>query len=326
MTRHYLSNFSQLQAHYFLFCERREYKKALKLIQNEYNQFLAAKSLLMRWCVGLFAQMGQEQKALKVLEEATMNGHFYRAAKLRHDADLQPLRLNPRFRALSAHSGTLYEEQRRQMRPEMRVLIPQTPPPWPLLLVLHENMGNAVTTEPYWTTAVEEGWVVAILQSKQLGWATGHYVWDDVESSLEQIRCQYDALCQQYPIDEQRVVVAGYGQGGYIAQKVVEHQRLLARGAILVEGWSLDEFKHLRLFLSRQPRPRYYLLAGQDVPGQIFDYYEEAQKLSRQFSRMGFLCRVEGLETKVPGLPPKLNGALSRALRFVTVSEQVHAD
>ena len=321
-----IANFSQLQAQYHLYCEQKEYQLALQLIRREYNRFAEAKPLLMRWCIGLFAQMGQEQRALAALEAAIADRQYYREAKLRHDADLQSLRLNSRFRALSTQSGTLYEEQKRHVRPEVLVLPPQTPPPWPMLVVLHEHMGNVETVRPYWHTAVEEGWLVAFVQSNQLGWATGHYVWDEVEPALTQLQAQIESLPQQYPIQPKQIVVAGHGQGGAIAQKLVSERDTAVRGVVLVEGWTLDTFKQTHLLLSHQPRPRYYLLASQNLPGQIFDYYEEAHKLARQLGRMGFLCRVEGLTSHVPGLPTEMAPVVRRALHFVSVPDHMQAD
>ena len=316
MSKFHIANFSQLQASYFLMCERQAYALALKLIRQEYSRFPAAKSLLTRWCIGLFAQMGQEERALAALEDAISGGDYFREEKLRHDADLQALRHSSRFRSLSKQSGTLYEEHRQQVRPDLRVLTPQTPPPWPILIALHENMGNTAVSEPYWHTAVDEGWLVVLPQSSQLGWATCHYVWDNLEIALAQIQSQYAQLQQDYALQLQtdKLVVAGYGQGGYVAQKLLEQQP--ARGAILVEGWSLDAFLQMHRFLNRSTRPRYYLLAGQNIPEQIFDHYEEAQKLSRQFARMGFLCRVEGWTEKTMGLPTEFDKLLGRALQF----------
>ncbi len=320
MSKFQIDNFSQLQAGYFLMCERQAYAPALKLIRQEYGRFPAAKSLLTRWCIGLFAQMGQEERALTALDDAISAGHYFREEKLRHDADLQALRHNSRFRSLSKQSGTLYEEHRQQVRPDLLVLTPQTPPPWPVLIALHESMSNTAVSEAYWHTAVDEGWLVVLPQSSQLGWATGHYVWDKTEIALSQIQGQYAQLQQDYALQLQTdsVVVAGYGQGGYVAQKLLEQQPspFTARGAILVEGWSLDGFQHMHRFLNRSPRPRYYLLAGQNIPGQIFDHYEEAHKLSRQFARMGFLCRVEGWKEKRVGLPAGFDKLLGRGLQF----------
>lgn len=319
MPKVHIANFSQLETGYFLLRERQAYSQALKLIRQEYSRFPQAKALLTRWCIGLFAQMGQADKALAALEDALSAGHYFREEKLRHDVDLQSLRHNPRFRSLSKQSGTLYEEHRRQVQPTLQVLRPSTPPPWPVLLALHEGMGSAALAELTWHTAVSDGWLVALPQSSQLGWATGHYVWDDLDLSLSQLQSQYAQLQQEYPLQRDRIVVAGYGQGGYTAQKALEQQALPAHGAILVEGWSLDSFKHMHHFLSRSPRPCYYLLAGQNIPDQIFDHYEEAQKLSRQFARMGFRCRVEGWTGKKAGLPEEFGELLGRGLQFVSM-------
>jgi hypothetical protein len=316
-----LTNFSQLQAAYYLMLEQKQYEKAVALIRRIYNQFPHAHSLLIRWSIGLFALMGQEATALRALEDAVTNGHYYREAKLRHDADLQPLRQNPRFRSLSSHSGVLYEEKRRQTQPEMLLLPPSAPPPWPLLLVLHENMGSAPLAQPYWHTAVAQGWLVALLQSQQLSPVTNHYVWDDIQASIEQVTAQYETLRTSQPINPEQVVLAGYGQGGLLAHKLVANHPFPSRGGILIEGWSLDEFKSDKLFLGRVSRPRYYLMAGHLAPGQIFDFYEEAQKLARQLGRMGFLGRVEALKHPIPGLPSDLSTPLAHALTFILGNE-----
>jgi hypothetical protein len=98
----------------------------------------------------------------------------------RQDADLQPLQGMPEFEQRLEVCRQRQAAAQAAAQPFLVVLQPgRLAPPaagYPLLLALHGNNQNARAALDSWRPAVAEGWLVALLQSSQVG-GTDAYVW-----------------------------------------------------------------------------------------------------------------------------------------------------
>jgi predicted esterase len=99
--------------------------------------------------------------------------------------------------------------------------------------------GNAAGIAAYYRDLAQQGWLVAALQSSQIS-NPGGYVWDDHDVAVQEITEHYAGLCAEYPIDPQRVVLAGFSQGGGLAIQLAFEQVLPACGFLSVAGWRPD--------------------------------------------------------------------------------------
>jgi predicted esterase len=165
----------------------------------------------------------------------------------------------------------------------------------------------------HWESAVQQGWFVALPQSSQI-YAPGTYTWNDWEWAQQEVCERYRALCKEYPIDPQRVVLAGFSQGGGLALWLGLSGAIQARGLILV-GPFLDEIDQIVPFLETRVPPglRVYLVAGQR------DRYCHgiAQQLAALLPNYGIVCQLDDYPDLEHSFPVDFEKKLPEALSFV---------
>ena len=83
---------------------------------------------------------------------------------------------------------------------------------YPLLIALHGRNGNKELHVEYWDVACQGGWLVLVVQSTQ-PLSSSTFCWDDPEQGLADILFYIENILGKYPIDMQRIVIAGFSQG-----------------------------------------------------------------------------------------------------------------
>ncbi|MBN1451817.1 MAG: hypothetical protein JW963_12445, partial [Anaerolineales bacterium] len=106
-------------------------------------------------------------------------------------------------------------------------------PPYPLLLTLHGNQQNNEVGGPPWFPALEQGWMLGLVQSSQVSLPDA-FEWDNRDIREKELREHYAAACRQAPVDEQRVVIGGYSLGGEAAIIAALNGVIPLRGFIVV--------------------------------------------------------------------------------------------
>src|SRR5205085_2036790 len=101
---------------------------------------------------------------------------------------LAPLQEIPAFQALVARSKERRDEAVAQAAPPPILLQPSTAAgPFPLLIALHGNLGSAARFAPHWQLAADMGWMVALPESRHLGWVSGLYDWQEDVQTLQEL-------------------------------------------------------------------------------------------------------------------------------------------
>jgi predicted esterase len=211
------------------------FDQAYDLLTREGEQFPeeAPQVLYLRSC--LAARIGQPDLAIAILQDALDRGLWYGEHVLRASPSWQPLQGVPAFEHLVTISMARQEAARNAPR-----LFTQEPAggcaadhPCPLLLALHGNGDNGRAALNGWRSAVEEGWLLAAVQSSQAGWSDA-YIWDDQETALRELAEQYAVLSTQYAVDPGRALLAGFSMGGETALRAALGGTIPVRGFLLL--------------------------------------------------------------------------------------------
>ncbi len=217
--------------------EAGDYGQALDLITREGRAYPERAQTWYYWRVCLAARTGQMALALQLFDDALAAGLWFSVTLLRQDTDLQPLQGMPEFEQRLEVCRQRQAAAQAAARPLSIVLQPSTPllpgAEYPLLLALHGNDQNAQAALDSWRPALAEGWLVAVLQSSQVSGANA-YIWNDRDWAVREIQAHYSALRQSYPIDPERVVVAGFSRGAETAIWLALTASIKARGFIAV--------------------------------------------------------------------------------------------
>ena len=156
------------------------------------------------------------------------------------DTDLDAVRDLPEFQRLMQISLEKYQQAQEQAKPERTILVPDTyESTLPLLIALHGGGGSKDWNLEEWEVARRRGWLVLLPQSTHVIFPNAYWWAEDLPGRLGDIRIHYEDILQSYPIDRNRIVIAGMSQGSGMAIYTALGGEIPIRGFISVAvGWS----------------------------------------------------------------------------------------
>jgi predicted esterase len=185
--------------------------------------------------------------------------------------------------------------------------------PMPLLIALHGNMSHAAGFAPHWLPAADEGWLVAVPQSTQFGWANTTGVWTDNDRALAEVQQHYQELVEQYAVDTNRVVLAGFSMGGQVAMKMALAGTIPALGFIGVEGWVFG-VENIPPLLDNMINSG---LRSHVITGGNPRFADEAKAVVDLLRVRGLACQLEETANLYHDVSPDFPAVLGRALVFI---------
>jgi len=195
-------------------------------------------------------------------------------------------------------------------------------PPYRGIVALHGNGENARKALDGWRTAVDEGWLLAAVQSSQIVHSEG-YIWDDTEVALREIQEQHAALAADYALSADHLIIAGFSMGGYTAMQAALSGTIPAQGFMLLGpggpepdgpddlGSWLPLIEQLR---GRGAPLRGYLMAGQE---DDLTPPETQQRLADFLTEAGIPCGFETIPGVAHAYPLDFRPIIARALDFI---------
>lgn len=191
---------------------------AYDLMNEAVPQFPEQANLLYNWRYCAAALLGKTDLALEIMRESIDAGYWWGEDYLRSDTDLVSLQELPEFNRLVEISETRRQEAQAAAKP-LALTLPlpaATSESLPLLMALHGNSANAQVSVENWESAVDQGWLTALLQSSQVV-GLDRFVWNDLEWGAREIEAHFQELTSKHPVDSDRVVVSGFSKGGEMA-------------------------------------------------------------------------------------------------------------
>ncbi len=292
-----------------------EYSKAYDLMTSVCDRYPAWQGRAYEIRVDLAAMLGNLELAENILEQALDLGYFYNDFVLRRDEDLKALQGRPRFEALVERSFMTLAEEQRKTCPELKILEPleSSVSKLPLLIGLHGNNSNAQGFSDYWGFLTRNNWLVALPQSAEIS-AKGLYVWNDTTRFEKDIPVHYEIIKQQYPIDENKAIIAGFSKGGHAAIHLALKGFFPVRGFLALAPYVGDVNNWLPLLNTPNLKNLrgYFVMGGRDehcTPG--------AMKLKDKFNDQGLMCEMEVFPEMEHDIPSNFDEVLARANKFI---------
>ena len=294
-----------------------QYLQALDLVAQEAGRFPDQAQQAYLWRICLASRTGKLSLATQLLREAVEAGYWYTSTQLHGDEDLKPLQGQPAFERLVAICRERQAAAQARALPCLTTLLPEGQPPanykYPLLIALHADNANLKNTLSFWKPAVSKGWLLALPQSSQVGGLEA-FVWDDHDQAAREIAGHFAALCEQYPLNRERIVVSGFSMGGRLAAWLALKRVVPARGFVAVGPYLSEVGDWVPLVKVNQRRGlRGYVVVGEkDVA-----CFEGAQTLARLLKAEGNPCELEIHSDLGHDFPPDFERSLDSALRFI---------
>ncbi|HET9911805.1 MAG TPA: dienelactone hydrolase family protein [Anaerolineales bacterium] len=217
-----------------------KFADALQLVEQNADRFPEQSARTIFWKMCLLSLCNRPDEVLSIFRQGLDSGLWWAESQFL-DQDLNAVRDLPEFKRLMAISQEAYEEARRHIKRDQTVLVPEPPASgkYPLLIALHGRNGNKDSNLEYWEVARQRGWLVLSPLSTQPLFLDSH-CWDDPAEGVADLLFYYGQVSQKYKIDPQRVVIAGFSQGGGMAIYAALKGNLAPRGFIGVGTWWAD--------------------------------------------------------------------------------------
>ena len=291
-----------------------KYADALQIVEQNADRFTEHSARTTFWKMCLLSLCGRSNDVLSVFQNGLDAGLWWAESQFR-DTDLDAVRDLPEFKHLASISQEKYEEARKLIGRDQTVLLPETSVSglFPLLIALHGGAGSKDSNLEYWKIACQKGWLVLSPQSTQPLYS-GSYSWIEPEQALADLNFYVEQILKDYPIDQQRVVIAGFSQGSGMAIYAALSGKLKVRGFIGIGTyWADPESLRLLAQPARQTKPiRGYFIVGEK--DQTLNKTREIQKVLNE-------NRIQFDEEVHPDLghefPSDFEKSLDKAMDFI---------
>jgi predicted esterase len=263
----------------------------------------------------VWALSGDAETAIRWLERAAASG-FDRLDHLQRDPDLESLR------ALEGYSEVVEAVRNNAARRDQAIrrlfesapILLAAPPnhdptvPAPLLVFLHGYGGRAGGYSRHWQRPAAKSGVI-LVAAQGVRPAVEGFSWESVDEADTILRLTLDSVRQRYAVDEERIVLAGFSQGGFMAMALGTRHPELFAGVIPMAGGFVPEVD------SPPPAgiqaPRYYFMVGS------LDRSEASSRLAAEaFREAGYEVKLRVLPGTGHTFPRDTDRELGKALRF----------
>jgi predicted esterase len=287
------------------------YAEGLELVTREAHVFPEhAQKVVYLWRIDCACRLEDRELALRLLDEAVQTGYWY--ANLLEDDDFTLLHSDPEFQRLARICDARRAQAMAEAVPVIHTFAPHgQPAPYPLLLALHG--ANATAEADHWMAAVSHGWFLGAPQSSQV-FSPGRYTWNDWDWALQEVPQRFATICAECPVDLNRVVLAGFSQGGGLAAWLALSGRIRVRGLILVGPFLVNVDNLIPTLEEHAP----YDLRACLVAGARDEYcHGVAQQLAKLLPKYGIECQLDVYADLEHSFPLDFERKLPAALDFV---------
>ena len=288
------TSFTEVTTKFFEYHGKEEYQQAAyDLITEAAPSFPDRVALLYNWRYCAAALLDKPDLAIEIFQQAVDDGFWWSEEYLRSDEDLKSLQNLPAFNQLVDVCEQRYQLALSETAPvSLPLPLPaQSTEAWPLLLALHGNNGNAKDSVSFWESGVEQGWLTVLLQSSQVI-GPNAYVWNDLELGAKEIKDHHTGLVEEYQIDSEQLIIAGFSKGGEMAIWATLMDTIPVRGFIAVcpgGPYITDIDKWLPILENNEAlaERRGYFVVGEHDPS-----VENVQALHKLLVSKGMVCEL----------------------------------
>lgn len=295
-----------------------EFQQALDLVESESRRFPQDRPLMDYWRMCAAARVGKKQHVVEIAEKFFHDGFWYGEAMWRLTPSFKPLQGDVDFEKLVTKSVEIQSADLESAKPIQLEYTPENPPKdFPLLIALHGNQQSAEKTLPFWGSVRDAGFALIIPQSRQAMFK-GAYIWDELDTSIRQVKGCFDSVKQRIEFDTSKVVLAGHSMGGLVAIQMamtgeIPVRGLIANGPALPFEDAPEELELAIAFSKKQGLRAYFIVGEKDVDIEQEGVYELFEKMKSA----GISCELEIVPGATHDYNPGYDVALLRALKFI---------
>lgn len=221
-----------------------------------------------RYCFACKA--GLNDLAIEIMKEAIIEkGYWYSYAYLLEEEDIKPLNEYTEFRELASICKDREVEANRDSKSYIKIMGPENiveNEKYPLLIALHGNGQNALIAENNWSSCVTDDYILALLQSSQVGFSNA-YFWNDYMKGSKDLKEQYVKVLREKNVDLDNIVIGGFSAGTRVALYAMLNDEVKVKGFIFIGPWlpEINEWECLIDKLKQNDIKGYIICGDKDI-------------------------------------------------------------
>lgn len=310
------AGFQNLQKQLERYLDESEYEIGLRVSLDAVKRFPEKPALTHLWALDFLLSLGKKEEAIKVLKHGFHHGAWWSPKLL--ITGFQELEDHPDFPRIIELARERFNEEKVNAKAELVVRTPREysgEKDYPLLLVLHGAFSNNDNSQHTWTSILEKKPILlALLQSSQI-MSSDHFVWDDEDIALRDVKNALSVLVRNYRIDNSKIILGGVSHGAEIALVALFSGSTPANGFISVipsVGAFMKQFVKKDALLRWKGNARGFIIAGEKDPR-----YRNTQIVYEFLTKQGINCQFCSVLNSGHTIPNDFDLVLERAINFV---------
>lgn len=265
-----------------------------------------------------YALSGEKAKALEWLEKSAAAG-FADSELFNTDPDLQTLRNEAAFKAASekikATANRDLEAFKKQAESAVvHVFVPNgldKTKPAPLIVVLHGFGGTAENIAEAWKNAAKEAGAIIVAPQGVRPVQGRGFAWGNLRETEYLVLRALEKASKEHKIDEQRIVLSGFSQGGMRAYELGCKHAQRFRGVVPVAG-GIDPAMLPLPASGADKLPRFFIMVGARDEALAAN-----QRIAERFEKAGVPHKLNVYEGVGHTFPNDRDAELRKALEYI---------
>jgi len=295
-----------------------DYLEAYNFITDNYKGIKVNLAQIYNFRYTIANKAGFEELALQIMSEAIVEkGFWYQYNYLIEDEDLKSLNKYKEFDELIDMCKKKELEAKRNEKPDLKIIAPKKineQYKYPLFIALHGDQENIEIIEDYWSSCMNENYLLALPQSSQIQFSEG-YEWKDIEKGSRELKEHYERILEKHKINSDNTIIGGFSAGARVALYSILKDIIQVKGFILVAPW-LPEIDEWALLVDkiREKGIKGYVVCG--------DKDDDCYECTRRFTDLLSSKKISHELKIFKGLdheyPDSFDEILQKAIEFIS--------
>lgn len=288
-----------------------EYANALRLAETAAADFPDHEDQTTYWTACLQALLGDDERALAILEDGRARGLWWPPEMLEGDPDLASVRAEDCFRAIVTGSAGARASMTADLPTEPLIVPPDAAPVDAVVVLIHGRGETVEEIAERWRSASRRAMLIAPRSTQPFGMRT--VCWDDAQRAEADVLTGVNAAMAQTQTSGIPVVTAGFSQGAGLAVVVAARRRLPGVVGVIgvapSAGWALD--------LLGSDAIDGHGLRGELLLGDQDPRRDDCERLAQRLRDAGVEVRAEVIEGLGHDYPPDFEDRLPEVLDWM---------
>lgn len=257
-----LRSYKQISSYAEQLYREKQYKTAAEYLEDALKKFFRYDYDVIWDLIILYGHTGSYERICDLLELGLKKGYWYPIFQ-----GFKKLRNKKRFKKIISDSSRLKAMSQQKAKSKFYVHKPlkySKNKKYPLFIVLHGANSSIRREKRYWRSKkLYKNYILAFMQSSQVR-SSKTFGWHDLNLACVEVTNSYCKIITRYPVDIDRIVIAGFSQGASVALEIIIKNLIPAAGFVFCCPGAYQESDHREIGGKKRRRVCGVVIVGED--------------------------------------------------------------